>query len=307
MRRRLLPVALAVAAGACTTPAPGPQVPDEAPARTERRVIVSSFDFPESELLGELYAGALERAGIDVHRELLLGSREVVTPALEQGLVDVLPEYLGTALVALEPEAEASTEVDEARERLVEAYRPLGVAVLEPSAAEDENAVVVTTNTALVHGLRTTSDLADFDDAFRFGGPAECPRRPFCLLGLEQVYDLRFGEFVPLDTGGPLTVAALRGDEVDVGLLFSTDPNLAEGGDLVALDDDRSLQPAENVTPAVRREVLEREGDRLTDALHAVSAGLTTAGLRRLNRQVVLDGREPAEVAAAWLAERGAG
>jgi osmoprotectant transport system substrate-binding protein len=281
----------------------GPRVPERPPPRPDDAVVVASFDFPESERLGELYAGALEGAGIPVRRELLLGPRELVGPALEQGLVDVVPEYLGTALAVRLPETPPAADAASTRRRLAPLLEEVGVRLLEPARAEDQNAVVVVRGTALVHGLRRISDLVEVASTFTFGGPPECPQRPFCLLGLREVYGLRFERFVPLDSGGPLTVAALRGSEVDVGLLFSTDPRLSGGG-LVALEDDRGLQPAENVTPAVRAPVLERWGAKLSDALDAVSAALTTEGLRDLNVEVVLDGRPAREVAADWLARR---
>jgi osmoprotectant transport system substrate-binding protein len=122
------------------------------------------------------------------------------------------------------------------------------------------------------------------------------------------VYGLRFQGFEPLDSGGPETVAALRAGRqgpntgIDVGVLFSTDPHLV-GREFVELEDDRSLQPAENVVPAVRAAVLERWGDELRAPLDAVSAALTTRELRELNRQVVLRGDTPRQAARTWLAQ----
>jgi len=286
---------------ACGRPVP-PKVPDRPPSRTDDAVVVASFDFPESAILGELYAQALEGAGVPVRRELLLGPRELVAPALEQGLVDVVPEYLGTALAYLGGEQPEPATEEATHERLAEAFAPLGVRLLEPARAEDQNSLVVTEGTALVYDLRTTSDLADVATTFRMGGPPECPERAFCLQGLEQVYGLQFGRFVPLDSGGPLTLAALREQNVDVGVLFSTDPNLV-GREFVELADDRSLQPAENVVPAVRAAVLERWGNELREPLDAVSAALTTEELRELNRQVVLGGATPRRAARTWLAQ----
>jgi osmoprotectant transport system substrate-binding protein len=299
-RRTALGLLAALVVAACGAP-PGPRVPDRPPVRTDDAVVVTSFDFPESAILGELYAQALEGAGVPVRRELLLGPRELVSPALEQGLVDVVPEYLGTALAYLGGEQPQPADQAETEERLAEAFDELGVRLLEPAPAEDQNALVVTEGTALVYDLRRTSDLADVAAAFRFGGPPECPERTFCLKGLEEVYGLAFEEFVPLDSGGPLTVAALRGSDVDVGVLFSTDPQLV-GSEFVELEDDRSLQPAENVVPAVREPVLARWGARLRDPLDRVSEALTTGQLRELNAQVVLEGETPRRAARDWLA-----
>jgi osmoprotectant transport system substrate-binding protein len=301
-RRTALGVLVLLAVAACGGPT-SPQVPDRPASRTDDAVVVASFDFPESAILGELYASALEGAGVPVRRELLLGPRELVAPALEQGLVDVVPEYLGTALAYHGGEQPDPADQDETRRRLADAFGPLGVRLLEPAPAEDQNSLVVTQGTALVYDLQTTSDLDDVASAFRLGGPPECPDRAFCLPGLERAYGLRFDRFVPLDSGGPLTVSALREQSIDVGVLFSTDPHLV-GSELVELADDRSLQPAENVVPAVRAAVLERWGDELRDPLDAVSAALTTGELRELNRQVVLGGETPRRAARAWLAQR---
>ena len=300
-RRTALGVLVLLGVAACGGPQ-APRVPDRPPSRTDDAVVVTSFDFPESAILGELYAQALEGAGVPVKRELLLGPRELVAPALEQGLVDVVPEYLGTALAYLGGEQPVPATEDATRERLAAAFEPLGVRLLDPAPAEDQNSLVVTEGTALVYDLRNTSDLADVASAFRFGGPPECPDRPFCLKGVEQTYGLHFERFVPLDTGGPLTVSALREQDVDVGVLFSTDPHLV-GREFVELQDDKGLQPSENVVPAVRATALERWGDDLRRPLNAVSAALSTEELRRLNAAVVLEGLTPRRAARTWLAQ----
>ena len=300
-RRTALGVLVLLVLAACGRPLP-PKVPDRPPSRTDDAVVVASFDFPESAILGELYAQALEGAGVPVRRELLLGPRELVAPALEQGLVDVVPEYLGTALAYLGGEQPEPATEEATHDRLAAAFAPLGVRLLDPARAEDQNSLVVTEGTALVYDLRTTSDLADVATTFRMGGPPECPERAFCLQGLERVYGLQFRRFVPLDSGGPLTLAALREQNIDVGVLFSTDPHLV-GREFVELADDRSLQPAENVVPAVRAAVLERWGTELRGPLDAVSAALTTEELRELNREVVLGGATPRRAARTWLAQ----
>ena len=133
------------------------------------------------------------------------------------------------------------------------------------------------------------------------GGPPECPDRPFCIPGLEEVYGIEFGNFVPLDVGGPLTVEALQNGEIDVALLFSTQSVIAENG-WVLLEDDQGLQTAENITPVVRQDALD---DTITERLNAISAALDTATMTELNGRVEVDGEDPADVAAAFLDDNG--
>ncbi|MGH2711285.1 MAG: glycine betaine ABC transporter substrate-binding protein [Actinomycetota bacterium] len=133
------------------------------------------------------------------------------------------------------------------------------------------------------------------------GGPPECPERPFCIPGLRDTYGVEFGEFKPLDVGGPLTVEALRGGDIDVGLLFSTSSVIGDEG-WVVLEDDKSLQSAENITPVVRTEVLD---ETITERLNAISAALTTDGITALNGLVEIDGQDPADVAAGFLEGEG--
>jgi osmoprotectant transport system substrate-binding protein len=266
-------------------------------------VTVGSFDFAESRLLAEVYSQVLEAHGYRVDRAFDLGSREFVIPALAAGLIDLVPEYAGTALQfaslgTTEPEA----TVDETHDALASSLRTLGLAVLESARAQNVNAFVVTSETAQRYALRNVSDLARFAPRLILGGPPECPTRPFCLLGLEGTYGLAFEEFVPLDAGGPLTRAALDRGVIDVAVLFSTDPAI---DDLVELADDRGLQPAENVTPLVRSSVVERWGAPLVEVIDSVSRRLTTDSLRALNGALAADESSPAGAASRWLKSEG--
>lgn len=265
---------------------------------------VASFAFAESEVLAEVYAQALQQAGVDTEVAAGSGARELIQPALAGGLVELVPEYAGTAVDFLSlGEVAPDTDLAATRASLDDLLRDGPVTALASAPAQDTNVVVVTRETAGRLGLVTISDLAEVADGLTFGGPPECPHRVFCLPGLKEAYHLRFERFVPLDAGGPLTHQALTGGHVDVGLLFSTDPRLA-ADDLVVLADDRGVQPAENVTPMVRREAVDRWGDSLTGTVDAVSARLTTDALVSLNAGVAA-GRSPRDVAAEWLDAEG--
>jgi osmoprotectant transport system substrate-binding protein len=300
-RRRLgrLAGALALVVTGCSGSEPAE------PPRPAAGVAVASFNFAESRLLAEIYAQALEHEGVEVRRELDLGPRELVMPAMRQGLVDIVPEYLGTALTAAEPTAAVDPSDPEAVHRaLAAAVAPWDLEVLQHAAAQNQNGLVVTRSTATRLGLRTISDLAAVAPTLRLGGPPECPERAYCLQGLGEVYGLTFQDFVPLD-GQALVRRGLVDEVIDVGVLFTTDGAVA-GSELVLLDDDRALQPAENVVPLARSEVLDGpRGEVVAATLDAISARLTTANLQFLNWRVAVAGNTPAAEARGWLIRQG--
>jgi len=276
----------------------GEPVADPGPTGAIR---VASFDFDESALLAELYAQVIEASGTSVDRMGPVGPREVVAPALELGRIDFVPEYLGTLLrYTGAPDTESETE--SAREELLDRLAPRGLTALGASPAEDKNVIVVTVETAERLQLRTISDLGDEAGALRFGGPPECVERPLCLAGLESVYGLRFGEFVA-QPSLDFTSESLRRGEIDVGLLFSTAIQL-DDSNLVELDDDRALQPAENIVPIVRTDALARWHADVPTAVNRMSSVLTTNDLRALNREVA-EGMAVTDVARGWLSAQG--
>jgi osmoprotectant transport system substrate-binding protein len=137
---------------------------------------------------------------------------------------------------------------------------------------------------------------------FVLGGPPECPERPFCQVGLEKTYGLVFKDFTALDAGGPLTVAALEKGDIQVGLLFTTDGNIPAKG-FVLLEDDKSLQPSDNVTPVFNKAIADEYGDDLQTLVDGVSEKITTEDLTALNQKVTIDQEDAADVASAWVEE----
>lgn len=263
-------------------------------------VTVGSFDFAESALLAEIYSQALEGGGFQVERVFGLGPREFVWPALARGLVELVPEYAGTALqfVSLGT-AQPTGDATATHEALVRALASGPVTALGAAPGETANTFVATRRVAEHYGLRTLSDVAAVAHELVFGGPPECMSRPLCLLGLKDVYGIVFKEVVRLDVGGPVTRQELTRGAVDVALLFTSDPVIASGT-FVELIDDLGMQPAENVTPLVHREVISRFGPGVTSIVDAVSRHLTTATLRRLNAEIA-SGSDLAATAAGWL------
>ena len=304
-RRRVLLAAcsaLTVLCAGCTS-AGGRSSPLPTPAagRGDTAITVGSFNFPESVLLGYIYADALAAKGFPVKVLPDLGTRELVDPALMNGLIQLVPEYSGSALDFMSLGRRPATSDTEATYRsLARLAESRGLAAAQPAPAQDANAIVVTAATAARYHLRSIADLARYAPHLVFGGPPECRQRADCLLGLRRVYGLRFRAFTATDTGGPLTMQALVAGQIGVGLLFTTDPGIV-ARHLVILSDSRALQPAENITPLVRRATIDRYGPRLLAVLDAVSARLTTDTLRSLDARVELSELKPRRVADSWL------
>src|SRR5215467_7004014 len=296
---------LAVACAACTTASSHAPPAARGQGRGSAVITVGSFDFPESALLAYLYADVLAGKGYPVRVLPDLGTRELVDPALMAGLIQLVPEYTGSALdFASLGRVHATADVAATTSALARSMASRGLVTGRPTAAQDGNAIVVTAATAARYRLRTISDLTRVAGRLVFGGPPECPERPYCLLGLRLSYGLQFKEFVPLDAGGPLTLQALAAGDIDVALLFTTDPAI-RARHLVVLADNHDLQPAENIVPVLRRATAHRFGPALLAALNALSARLSAAALAGLDDQVGRDGRAPRVVAERWVRTQG--
>lgn len=272
-------------------------------------IAIGAFNFTESQILAEVYAGALAAKGFSTSITAST-NREVLLPALESGEVQMVPEYLGTFTEFLNikengPDAPplASGDVDATFAQAQSLSEKVGVTVLTPSPAADQNAFAVRGDFARENGLVSLSDLAALSTTkgIRLGGPPECPQRPFCQPGLEGTYGITFAEFVPLDAGGPLSKEALSQGVIDVSLIFSSDGGVV-ANDFVVLVDDLKLQQVDNIVPAVLSSAISPE---LTEILNAVSAAMTTGDLIAMNKAVDIDRRKVSEVAAEFLAAKG--
>jgi osmoprotectant transport system substrate-binding protein len=262
-------------------------------------VVVGSANFSENVLLAEIYAQSLEAAGVTVERKLNIGSRETYIPALQDGSIDLLPEYSGNTLLYFDEEAEA-TDSDAVHDALAEAL-PDGCEILEQSDAEDKDALVVTAETGQADGLSSIADLESVAGDYTVGGPPEFETRQSGLVGIQDKYGFEFGEFKALDVGGPLSVEALLNGDADVVNLFTTNP-VIETEDLVVLEDPENVFIAQNVVPLIAE---SKASDEVSEALDAVSAELDTEQLVELMKRVDIDKENPADVAQAWLSEKG--
>ena len=269
--------------------------------RPRLTIRIGSTNFSEQIILAELYASALEANGYRAERKLRLGNREIVEPALERGEIDIYPEYLASVERFLAGGAsQASSDPAVTHHALQDLLRPRGLTVLDYAPAVNQNGLVVTRATARIYNLTRISDLAPISPGLVLGGPPECPSRPYCMPGLERAYGILFKEFKPLDPGGPMTVAALIRNQIDVAILFTTDARISESN-LVLLDDDRKLQAADNIAPLVRDDLLSRAPADLRTIINKVSANLTTSELTDLAKAVDIDRKDPREAAAAWV------
>jgi osmoprotectant transport system substrate-binding protein len=266
-------------------------------------LVVGSANFPENALLAEIYAGALNGAGVEASTRPNIGSRETYLPGLLDGSIDVFPEYTGVLrdYFAADSDTEVTaTEPTEVYEEL-KTVLPEELTVLQYSEAEDKDAVVVTKETADEYSLSTIGDLAPVAGELTLGGPPEWKTRSTGVPGLEKLYDVSFGDFIELDAGGPLTLKALLNGRIDAGNLFSTDPNIA-AEELVVLEDPEALFAAQNIVPLLRSDAVT---DDATAALEEVSAALDTETLGALVTRVVIDKEDPADVASDFLDEAG--
>jgi osmoprotectant transport system substrate-binding protein len=297
----LVVASLLVACAACRG---GPGQQSRSNGISDEAITVGSFNFAESTTVAEIYSEALERRHYPVTRAFDLGPREFVSPALSTGLVQLVPEYAGTAVQFMSLGSTAAVaDAAATHDALVRSIASRPLTALDPAPAQSANTFVVSRALADRLHLRTLSDAAAVAPELSLGGPPECPNRPTCLLGLEQTYGWKVKQFIPLDAGGPVTLQALHEGAIDVALLFTTDPAI-DDEDLVQLTDDRHLQPAENVTPILRTEVVSRWGHGVVDVLDEVSMHLTTDELRGLNRRVA-HGTSVSVAAAEWLSAEG--
>ena len=256
-------------------------------------IVIGSQAYYSNEILAEIYAQALENAGLEVQRQFNIGQREAYLPALESGEVDLFPEYTGNLLQFYVPETEATLS-DEVYTELVAAL-PDGLTVLEQSAATDQDSYNVTAEFADENSLTTIGDLAGVDGLV-LGGAPELEERPYGPSGLQEVY----GVDVEFSATGDTTVESLLAGEINIANVYSADPRIGEN-DLVTLEDPEGLFLASNVVPLVNEDV----ADQVADVINEISATMTPEMLVELNVQSTVEEQSSADIATAWLEENG--
>jgi len=303
MLMRRTGLAAAVLALALTVAACGSDEPSAPDAeKSKGKIVVGAFNFPESEIMANIYADLLDKAGYEATVKSL-GAREIVQPALEKGEIDLVPEYVGTFTEFLNTKINgkdakplANGDVEETLAAAQKLGKERGLVVLEPAAAQDQNAFAVTKDFSESNSITKLSQLGEFSGTLVLGGPPECPQRPFCRPGLEKTYGITLTGFKAYQKF-PLIKEALKDGDIQLGLVFSSDAGNAVNN-LVVLEDDKGLQTVDNLTPVVRA---DKASESLESALAQINKELTTEVLIGLNNKVENERQTPNNVAKEWL------
>jgi osmoprotectant transport system substrate-binding protein len=307
-RRILLTGATAVAAlalAACgannnpTAPPAGGGGGSTGSAGGSGSITVGSADFSESQVLGEIYAGAIKAKGVSVTTKPNIGSRDVYIKALQDGSIDIVPEYTGSLLTFLK--GTAPSQEPDAVYTALKSTLPAGLVVLDKSTAEDKNSMVVTKDTQTKYSLKSIADLAAHQADITVAAPPEFQTRQQGLVGLKSEYSFTPANFLPLK--GAAIVNALKNGQAQAANIFSTDPSIPANG-FVTLEDPKLLFGSDNVVPLVRK---DKVNDTITAALNAVSAKIDTATLTDLVKQVDVDKKDASAVAKDFLSKNGLG
>ncbi len=272
------------------------------PGSDKPPVTLGTKNFTEELILGQLYAQALRAKGFAVTLKPNIGASEVVARQMHSGRIDAYPEYTGTIVSVLARDSRRPADAAQAYARASSYERTQGAALLAMAPAEDTDVLVTTPAYAAKRRLASLSDLARLGSSVRLAGPPEFAQRFDGLIGLGEVYRAGALRFVPVKIG--TQYAELRSGRADVVAVFTTDGELSQGG-YKLLSDPRKIFGFQNVTFAVRQDVLEREGPEFARTANAVSAKLSTQALRLMNAAVDLDQQSPAQVARQFLAANG--
>jgi glycine betaine/choline ABC-type transport system substrate-binding protein len=276
------------------------------PANGKVSLTIGSKNFPEQEILGEIYAQALKAAGYKVKSALNLGSETVAHQAVKTGQISGYPEYASTALTSffgIEPE-EVPAGAQAAYEKAKAEFEKEGLTAFPPTPFASANAVGTLKKTAEERNLKTISDLEGQSEEMSLYGSPECRQRIDCLAGLEKYYGLKFKSFTPIDIG--LRYKVLENGQADLSILFTTDPQLAAEKDkFVILEDDKHVFPAGNIIFVSKASTAEKAGPDYEKTIVQVQKGLTLPVMQELDARVELEKQSPAKAAAAYLEEAG--
>jgi osmoprotectant transport system substrate-binding protein len=268
------------------------------------KLTIGSKNFTEQKVLGEIYAQALEAAGYSVSKQLNLGDEKTALKALKQGEISAYPEYTGTILTSFfgKKAEDLPKDNQEAYNQAKFSLGTQGITALPPTPFVSSNEVAVTKETADKYSLKKISDLSKVASKLTLYGSPECRQRLDCLLGLQQVYGLKFKKFVPVDIS--LRHQVLKSGQADVSIVFTTDPQIKREG-FVLLEDDKGMFPPYNSTLLLKKDTATKAGPDLETVVSQVNKGLTDEVMQELNARVDLDKKTPEAVASEYLSESG--
>ena len=279
---------------------PGPTSSATYPAGTGS-ITVGSADFPENQILANIYADAMSAKGVKVTKKLNIGERAQYVPALKDGSIDFIPEYSGSILDFLDTSATAKSPQDVYT--ALQKATGTSLTILNASSAQDSDTITVTAASASKYSLKSIGDLSSVAGKLVLGAPAAFQTRADGVPSLASVYNVKFGTFTPLAAGTAITVTALNNGTVDAADIFSTDPAIA-ANKFVSLKDDKNMFAAQQIVPLVTKSKITQT---MADACNAVSLKLDTATLASLVAKVQNDKQDPDAVAKAWLTSVGLG
>lgn len=262
-------------------------------------VTIGSADFPESELLADLYGDAMAAKGVKVSKHVKIGERGVYMAAMKDGSITAIPEYTGSILPFLLGHSTSAKTPDDVYAQLQQVAAANNFIVTNYAPAQDSDTITVTQNTANQYHLKSIGDLKSVASKLTFGGPPQFKTRPDGIPALKSVYGVTFGRFTPTDAGGSVTVNALKNGSVDAADIFSTDPSIV-ANHFVSLADPKSMFAAQNIVPMFAKNTLTQPMKKACDA---VSAKLDTKTLLELDSK--LANSDPDTVAKAWLKQQG--
>ena len=289
---------------AATTTAKDANAIQKNAANASTTLTIGSKNFTEQKVLGEVYAQALAAAGYTTKTELNLGDEKTALKALQGGQISGYPEYTGTALASfLDVQAnDIPKDPQQAYQDVKSGLAEQGITALPPTPFTSSNEVAVTKATADKLGLKNISDLEGKAQDLTLYGSPECRQRTDCLLGLQQVYGLKFKKFVPVDIS--LRHEVLSKGQADVSIVFTTDPQIKREG-FVLLKDDKGMFPPYNSTFLIKTSTLDKAGTDVSGTIESVNKNLTADTLQELNARVDLDKETPKQAAAAYLKDFG--
>jgi osmoprotectant transport system substrate-binding protein len=277
---------------------------DEAAPPSGPTIVVGAQDFGESAILAEIYSQALAANGYSTSIQTLGGFRDLEIGAFDSGDINFASEYVASMLEFLNENAgEATSDVDESVQLLQDYLDEKDLVALEPAPGVNTNVFVMTAERSEELDITSLSDLPSDGGDLRLGAPADCETNPFCIPGLQTVYDVDLSaRLTPLDTG--VIATALENNEIDVGVLFSTDGILSEDT-FVVLEDDEEMAAADNIVPVVTQALVDAYGDDFVSLVNSISDLLTTDELSEMNRQFDIERESASDIARQWLEDNG--